>query len=676
MHHLRFRQIHLDFHTSPAIPGIGQKFKKKEWQERLQAAAVNSITCFSKCHHGWSYHPTTVGKEHPHLSFNLLREQMDACKEVDINCPIYISAGVDNVITMDHPEWREMDVNGAYMGWNASVLKPGFHKLCFNTPYTDYLCEQIVEAVKMFPEADGVFLDIIFNSACCCKSCMAVMEKEGLNPEDPEDRKACSRIALKRYYDMTTAACKADNANMPVFHNSGHIQRGSTELLQQYFSHLELESLPTGGWGYDHYPLSAKYCKGIGLDVLGMTGKFHTTWGEFGGYKHPNALKYECAAMIAYGSKCSVGDQLHPEGNLDESTYAIIGEAYRDVAKKEAWCDQVETVKEIGLLSGQAVNGRPDKHAREHDGDTGACRVLLENHYVFDVLDETRDFTPYKLLILPDDLGVEPELATKLQAYLDQGGKLLLSGTSGLDSNGKALFDIGGTLEGTSPYRPDFVLPKEDLRADLVTSPLVMYLPSQRLKVTDGTSLGDVYDPYFNRSFKHFCSHQHTPYRQEPSGFSLGVIKGNVAYLAHPVFTNYRGFGAVAYRRIICGVIDQLLGKKTLQVNMPSTARVSLMKQPAEKRYILHLLYANTVNRGGPVHLDGGNLEGSRPNFEVIDELLPLRDVKVTIRPEKRVSCMTLEPEGEPLAFEKQGDAISFEIDAFTCHQMVVLHYA
>ena len=73
MHHLRFRQVHLDFHTSPDIPGIGEKFDRKEWQERLKKAHVDSITCFSACHHGWRYHPTKVGAMHPHLKFNLLR---------------------------------------------------------------------------------------------------------------------------------------------------------------------------------------------------------------------------------------------------------------------------------------------------------------------------------------------------------------------------------------------------------------------------------------------------------------------------------------------------------------------------------------------------------------------------------------------------------------------------
>ncbi|MBT7702443.1 MAG: hypothetical protein HN700_19305 [Verrucomicrobia bacterium] len=54
MHHLRFRQIHLDFHTSPAIPGIGEAFDKASYQQTLKAACVDSITTFAVCHHGWN----------------------------------------------------------------------------------------------------------------------------------------------------------------------------------------------------------------------------------------------------------------------------------------------------------------------------------------------------------------------------------------------------------------------------------------------------------------------------------------------------------------------------------------------------------------------------------------------------------------------------------------------
>ena len=48
---MNFRQVHLDFHTSEKIPGIGSRFSKAQFQEALKTGHVNSITVFSKCHH-------------------------------------------------------------------------------------------------------------------------------------------------------------------------------------------------------------------------------------------------------------------------------------------------------------------------------------------------------------------------------------------------------------------------------------------------------------------------------------------------------------------------------------------------------------------------------------------------------------------------------------------------
>ena len=401
MHKLRYRQVHLDFHTSPAIDGIGTNFKKEEWQEALRAGHLDSITCFASGHHGWSYYDTKIGKRHPHLSFDLLRAQFDAAKEIDVNVPIYLTAGIHNVMAEAHPEWREMGYDGKHLGWGSGALQAGFRNMCFNTPYLDHLCEQIEEVVALFLNADGIFLDIISQGPCCCRYCMESMKQNGLDPEKEEDRLVNAKLVLDAYYERTTAAAHVHDPEMPVFHNSGHITCGKRDILK-HFSHLELESLPTGGWGYDHFPISAKYCHNLPLDFLGMTGKFHTTWGEFGGYKHPNALRYECAAMLAYGAKCSVGDQLHPSGKMDMSTYKLIGAAYAEVEAKEAWCVDACNVADIGLLSSAAVNRRGTSAGDDVPGDVGAGRVLLEGHFLFDVLDAEMDFGDYKVLVLPD----------------------------------------------------------------------------------------------------------------------------------------------------------------------------------------------------------------------------------------------------------------------------------
>jgi hypothetical protein len=670
---LRFRQVHLDFHTSEHISDIGKAFDKKAWQKTLTEARVDSITLFSKCHHGWSYHPTKVGKVHPHLNFDLLRAQYDACKEIGIQAPIYLSAGVDNVASYEHPEWRQVTADGTYEGWVAGVLKPGFHTLDFFSPYLDYLCAQIREAVELFPDCNGIFLDIVSQRAICSRWGMDYMRSSGLDPEKKEDQERAMHAALERYYQHTTAAARSVRADMPVFHNSGHIQKGNRHVLQ-YFSHLELESLPTGGWGYDHFPASAQYSVHLGLDFLGMTGKFHTTWGEFGGYKHPNALRYECAAMLALNSKCSSGDQLHPSGQLDLATYRAIGAAYREVEAKEPWCRGARPVADIAILSSEAENG---EH-RQKAADDGAVRTLLEGHRLFAMIDREMDFSAWKMLILPDDIRVDAALKTRLDAYLAAGGKLLLSGESGLwKDRPEFAFDIGAKHEGPSEFFPDYLLPAAHVRPDFVDSPLVMYLRSQRIRATSGESLGSVYDPYFNRTYAHFCSHQHTPYRTEPSGYDCGVLRGNIVYLAHPVFSLYRLYGAVAYRQYVDKVIGLLLGEKaTLQTNLPSTARATLNHQAAERRYVLHLLYANTISRGGSMNLSGGNLSASGPTLEVIEDLLPLRGTTVTLKGLPPISRVTLEPQGKTLEFAQKGADLHLTVDEFTCHQMIALHEA
>jgi hypothetical protein len=48
---------------------------------------------------------------------------------------------------------------------------------------------------------------------------------------------------------------------------------------------------------------------------------------------------------------------------------------------------------------------------------------------------------------------------------------------------------------------------------------------------------GQVFDSYFNRTAKHFCSHQHSRAKPEPSGFDAAIASERMIDLAHPVFS-------------------------------------------------------------------------------------------------------------------------------------------
>ena len=89
-HHLRFRQVHLDFHTAGSIPDVGAGFDPEAFAQMLEDAHVDSITCFSRCHHGWFYYDSKRFPEriHPNLKDkDLLKKQIEACHRHNIKVP-------------------------------------------------------------------------------------------------------------------------------------------------------------------------------------------------------------------------------------------------------------------------------------------------------------------------------------------------------------------------------------------------------------------------------------------------------------------------------------------------------------------------------------------------------------------------------------------------------------
>ncbi len=664
---LRFRQIHLDFHTSEDIRPIGHKFDAGQFQDALQRGHVNSVTIFAKCHHGLSYHDTKVGQRHPGLDFELMPRMIEACRAIDVKCPIYISAGLDEYCVYSRPEWIAVSRDGKV----GNPTGAGWKAMGFDTPYLDYLCAQIEEVVDNYDAADGIFLDIIGARDNFSPLGMTAMEAAGVDPLDDAAVKAWNYDVLNHYYARTTAASKKGDLDRRVFHNSGHIPKGAPGTLA-WNSHLELESLPTGGWGYDHFPISAKYAATTGYDFLGMTGKFHTTWGEFGGFKRPNALRYECAAMLAFGSKCSVGDQMHPSGEMNIDTYDLIGVGYAEVESKEAWAGGVTPVSDIALVSPEALRGeRFSGHGANNHAEEGAARMLLETGRQFDVVDLSRDLTGYKVVILPDDFALSGAFKDKVAAYLASGGKLLLAGTAGMTAARDGfVLDLGLKVAGKSAFNPDYIVPGAKTPTPPVRGPFVVHGGAWNVTGDGYEILATRRDPYFNRAWNHFCSHQHTP-DEKDSAYGAALCNGQVAYFGHSIFTSYRQLGQPLYRDLVKDVLALLLPEPAVDTNLPTAGRSSLMLQAAENRYVLHLLFAQPQKRGA----DNATWGTGSTMVEIIEDLFPLRAIACGVRVPQVVTGVKLVPGGEALPFEVKDGLVSFTVPELLCHQMVELSY-
>lgn len=658
---MRYRQIHLDFHTAGQIPGIGSNFDPDDFAKTYADAKVNSVNLFAKCHHGYSYHPTEIGQMHPHLDFDLLRAQVEALQARGIETPIYISAIWDELSARLHPEWRVVSPDNSRPIQHGNAYEGGWKFLDLSSPYLDYLVAQVEEVVGLFPQLDGVWMDICFQLPSISEFAKQGMQAEGLDWTDPDHRARFAEQTTLTYFDRVTGIAK--KAGVPVFYNMGHIRRGRDDVFRKYFSHLEIESLPTGQWGYEHFPVSARYFEQTGMAFLGMTGKFHHMWGEMGGYKKPEALVYECGAMLAQGARCCIGDHLHPDGHIDHSTYAAIGEAYTHLKACEPWAEGSVNRAEIGVMSLEATTHPlfSDKPSHHNAVDDGAVRLLLEGKFTFDLLSPDSDLGAYRLIILPDAIAVDDALKAKIDTYLADGGRLLMTGECGL-RGGRFLFDAGADWHGVSDFSGgDYALPRQDLRCSFVDEPLFMYAPSQQVTATDGESLGVVHDPYFDRAKDAFSGHLHTPDQPQPNGYALGTQKGAVTYLAHPVFSIYHRVGAVALLESVGKMIELALGRaKMIDADLPIAGRATLRRQP--DRDVLHLLYANPVRRG--------TLRGDP--VQPIQDIVPLYDVAVDVDTSGGgVGSVKLVPQQQPIEFTVENGRVHFVVPKVHGHQMV-----
>ena len=665
MNFLPQRQVHLDFHTSEDIDGIGSRFDKKQFQDCLKKGHVNSITVFAKCHHGWAYFPSETNEMHPGLhGFDLLSAQLEACKEIGVQAPIYISAGFDQKYLVEHPEqilvWPK-DMEKPIVATNENghkylVNHPHFRCICLNTSYLDVLVEQVKEVVAKFDPV-GIFLDIVGPRTCYCENCRRDVIAKGLDPENDESYLIIAQDVHKNYFEKINAAARSVKPDVRIFHNGGHIACGKVENARAN-THLELESLPTGGWGYDHFPKSAKYVKHLGMDYLGMTGKFHGTWGEFGGFKHPNALKYEVALSLANGAKCSIGDQMHPYGFLDDATYELIGAAYEEAEKVEEYCYDIDVVAEVGVLEKEGFLTKATSAGTP--SDAGANRIMLEGKYLFENLDEFCDFSKYKLIILPDSIPVTGALKEKLLDYVKNGGKVLCSGSSGVGEDGKFIFDLGVKYVGKSDVNPSYFRPDYEA-VGLSKTSYIMYSAKHDTVLDGGKVLGYVRNSFFNRAAEHFCSHKHTPFTMDDAcpGATIGKDGG---YIAWEVFSEYAEVGSIVLKDMVVKAIDEILGEdKSLLTNLPAGAVMTLNEQKASSRYVLHALYAAPVVRG--------------KSTQIIEDLIPLYNREFEIKLDKNIKNIKLVPQNENIAFTQKDGKVSFKIDEFTCSQIVVLEY-
>ena len=678
LHHMPprpWRKIHLDYHNSQHIPRIGEAFDPDEFGDRLAEGHVDSIVVFAKDMHGYFYYPSSYGPVHPGLTRDLLGPQVAACRKRNIKVYAYYCVTWDNYLAEHHPEWLvwKRDRTTYLPKFDET---PSWTALCLtNEDFVQLMLDHSREIITSY-DVDGIWYDmpLPIGGECFCRNCLRILRERGLDPFDVQVQREHKQELLVDWLRRSYELAHELKPDIQVDQNN-QTRLGLEERIP-YLDNVDIEALPTAFWGYLYFPANVRYTRTFGKSVYGMTGRFHRSWADFGGLKHPNQLRMELAGIVAQAAYCDIGDQLPPSGRIDPAVYQTIGECYAEIEQIEPYLNGAAPVVEAAIV----VDGLPledlsttDQHMAASLGASvfGLTKLLIEQHIQFDIVHSRDELQRYRLLVLPDTLQVDESLATRLQDYLRDDGAIIaaydslrIAGTDQLWSKHLKL-----SYEGQSPFAPAYLKLGPELAAELPDYQYALYDGTAQWRPADGytgSTLARVGEPLFQRGPAHYTSHSQTP-MDHVSDYAAIMRQDRLAAIAFPIATSYYRHGYWIYREIFGRMVQAVLARPLLKTNAPISTEIAVTHQIATahhpERWMVHVVNFSP-NRRTPEHTD------------YAENPIPLHDIRLDVALDAEIDRAYTAADGAELELRREGERWSVIVPRIEISAVVVLEVA
>jgi hypothetical protein len=299
-----------------------------------------------------------------------------------------------------------------------------------------------------------------------------------------------------------------------------------------------------------------------------------------------------------------------------------------------------------------------------HDGQSGneykgIFEMLTENHVLFDVMEHwcidtknlPREIESYKVIILPEISRLSDAQCEKLDAYVEKGGKLLITGfTSTKDENGNPLDKIRLKSPGVEPVYKTFekeqgtyyrIFPKDK---NLLSNPVfdgfdIVYAWEKGLHCTPlpGATgmLGFIPPAMIGPPEKTY----YTEVTDIPGLILNTYGTGKTAYFTFRPGALFHHTRHYSHAALVVNALTNLLGyDQDLKMSASPLVEVSRQKNPRENVEWFALL-----NHSGQL----GN------GFH---EPLPIRDISISFKPAKPVRSLRRLTNGESLHYQQGTD--------------------
>ncbi len=635
--------LFFDFHTMPANPDVGKNFDMDAITDWFKECGADFVVFPARCNLGTAYYPTRLGIPHPAMRRDLFGDLVQACHARGIAISAYINVGLSHEEAYRRRDWAVLRADGRM--YDAQFNNSFCRQMCYNTGYAEHVVGMVKEVVDWY-KADGLFFDCFHTQACIGRECMEKMKAEGVDWNDPvqlNDFNYRKMLAMGR---RLSEAARGINPELLLYFNGIDY-----EAQAEFGNYLELECLPQGGWGYELLPTIGRYMRTLGKPVLNMTGRFQKSWGDFGGVRTPASVEYDCILGIANGLPPSIGDHFHPRGDLNRAVMKLDRAVYQKLQPLQPWIDGAAPLVEMANVMScsypdyKDIGGaRQDFKNRNRQVIKSATRMLSELKMQFDNVTLAAEWDKYKVLVLPDDVAITPEIHARLIKHLRQGGALIASYQSGLnpEQTGFALGELGVDYQGPDPFDPAYIEFAPAFAEGMPEMPVTLYERGLAVAARPGAEvMATITAPYYNNEWDGSHGFRYTP-PDKSAGRPAIVIQNRAAYVSHPIFNTYYTSGALPMRQIIANLLQRFLPEPLVRApGAPSYSRVTVTSQPG-RRMVYVTAYLPEARGAG---------------INMIEEPLDLCDFEVRMRLDGRPpKTVYLAPSRTPLPFAVEGN--------------------
>jgi len=642
-------KCHPDFHM-PADVVVGEGFNGDAYVRRLKECHADAVAFFAKCHYGHSYYPTRVGHVHPRLQKDMLREVVEGCRKHGVGMVAYYSTFMDTHAAEEHPDWARRLSDG-------KIARDRFTAVCVNTPYvTELLLPQCIEIVTDY-DLDELLLDTMcWFRPCYCEHCRRLFGRDiPLSSEDPHwlDYVHWYKKRFDEFFSGIPAAIHDAAPHVAVCHNwlySMRLPETAPPSVERLIGDSQGSSVRAS--------VNSHYWAGTDLPFDYMVGRFvHgiTDWNS----APPDRLKTIAATSAANGGGFYIIDRQFPDGSLDESAHDALRDAFGFLHERAAAVQGTRHVPEIAVLHAlSTVNGSDGRRFSLYEerwdkvaGFAGAAQLFVEHGRHFTGLNEekmARRMGEYRLVIVPEQEELPGELLGKLEAYVREGGKLLITQPDSDEGVDKKLLELAGLkFRGFTSIEYGYVGAE---------APIIVRGRFAKTEMADAAELHPYVVPMGAEErgsrFGHGCAPP-AGKGDFPAIASRKLGKGEVVYVAAPAFRSYRDYPSHLVARLLLALVDRHLPDPIVRLSAPPHVELVLTRRGDD--LLIHL-----VNHSGKELMSRDPVDR---HLLLMSERLPVMfhtpeipDIRLEIKTAAADTVVCALPSGEELSCAVVGD--------------------